>query len=89
VNGDGLLNSNNILHKNSTIEDVKDVLAIKANNMDEIGTKEDMLPPCSLPGKGHANGGGKNSKAMKKTIAGAFFKVCNVSVKEESNVEIF
>jgi hypothetical protein len=39
VNVDGLLNSNNILRKSSTIEDIKDVSAIKANNMDEIGTK--------------------------------------------------
>jgi hypothetical protein len=30
VNGDGLLNSDNILWKNSTVEDVKNVLAVKA-----------------------------------------------------------
>jgi hypothetical protein len=52
VNGVGLLNSDNILLKSSTIEDVEDVLAIKANNMDEIDTKEEMLPPRSLLGKG-------------------------------------
>jgi hypothetical protein len=48
VNGDGLLNSDNIHQKNSTVEDVEDILAIKASNMDEIGTQEEMLPPRSL-----------------------------------------
>jgi hypothetical protein len=40
VNGDGLLNSDNILRKSSTFEDVEDVFAIKASNIDEIGTKD-------------------------------------------------
>jgi hypothetical protein len=87
VNGDGLLNNDNILRKSSTVEDVKDVLTVKASNMDEIGTKEEMLPPRSLSGKEHASGGGKNSEAMKKTIADALLKVRNACVKEESGVE--
>ena len=39
VNGDDLQNSNNILWKSSIIEDVENVLAIKASNVDEIDTK--------------------------------------------------
>jgi hypothetical protein len=89
VNGDGFLNRDNILQKSSTVEDVKDVLAITANNMDEITTKEEMLPPCSLSGKGHVSGGGKNGKAMKKIIRDASLKVRNACVKEESDVEFF
>jgi hypothetical protein len=38
VNGIGLLNSDNILQKSSIVEDVKNVLAVKASNPDEIGT---------------------------------------------------
>jgi hypothetical protein len=60
VNGDGLLNNDNILRKSSTVEDVKNVLAVKASNVDEIGTKEEMSPAHSLSRKGHASGGGKN-----------------------------
>jgi hypothetical protein len=66
VNGDGLLNSDNILRKSSTFEDVEDVFAIKASNIDEIGTKEEMSPPRSLLEKEPAGGGGKNGEAMKK-----------------------
>jgi hypothetical protein len=55
MNEDGLLNSNNILRKSSIVEDVSE---IKASNMDEIGTREEMLPPRSLSGKGPASGGG-------------------------------
>jgi hypothetical protein len=87
VNGDGLLNSDNILWKNSTIEDVENILAVKASNVDEIGTKEEMLPACNLSGKGHASGGGKNNLAMKKTVAAASLMVCNAYVKEESDVK--
>jgi hypothetical protein len=58
MNEDGLLNSNNILRKSSIVEDVEDVSEIKASNMDEIGTREEMLPPRSLSGKGPASGGG-------------------------------
>jgi hypothetical protein len=89
VNVDGLLNSNNILRKSSTIEDIKDVSAIKANNMDEIGTKKEILPPRSLSRKEPAGGGGKNGEIMKKTIADASLKVHNASVKEKSDVEKF
>jgi hypothetical protein len=55
VNGDGLLNSDNILWKNSTVDNVENVLAVKASNMDEIGVKEEMSPTCRLSGKGHAS----------------------------------
>jgi hypothetical protein len=89
VNGDGLLNSDNILRKSSTVEDVEDVFATKASNMDEIGTKEEMSPPRSLSRKGPASGSGKNSEAMKKTIVDALLKVRNACVKEESDVEKF
>jgi hypothetical protein len=89
VNGDGLLNSNNILRKSSVVEDVKDVMEIKPNNIGEIGTREEKLPSHILTKKGYASGGGKNSKAMKKTIADALLKVGNAYVKEESEVEKF
>jgi hypothetical protein len=87
VNEDGLLNNDNILQKNSTVEDVENILAIKASNVDEISTEEEMSPAHSLSGKGHASRGGKNSKAMKKTIADASLTVCNAYMKEESDVE--
>jgi hypothetical protein len=64
VNGDGLLNNDNILWKSSTVEDVKDVMAIKPSNMGEIGTKEEMSPPRSLSRKCHASGGRENGKAI-------------------------
>jgi hypothetical protein len=89
VNGDGLLNSDNILRKSSTVEDVKDISIIKVSNMDKISTKEEMLPPRSLPGKGPTSEGRKNDEAMKKKIADASLKVCNAYVKEESDVEKF
>ena len=87
VNGEGLLNSNNILQKSSIIEDVENILAAKANNVDEIGTKEEMLPTHSLSGKGHTSGSGKDGEAAKKTTADALLMVCNAYVKEESDVE--
>jgi hypothetical protein len=87
VNGDGLLNSDNILRKSSTIEDVKDVSIIKASNMDKINTKEEISPPRILLGKGPTSGGGKNGEAMKKKIADASLKVRNAYMKEESDVE--
>jgi hypothetical protein len=85
VNGDGLLNSDNILRKSSIVEDVKNILAVKASNVDEIGTKEEMSPAHSLSRKGHTSG--KDGEAAKKTTADASLTVCNVYVKEESNVE--
>ena len=48
MNGDGLLNSNNILWESSIINDVENVLAVKATDVDEIDTKEKMLPAHSL-----------------------------------------
>jgi hypothetical protein len=87
VNGDGLLNSDNILRKSFTVEDVENVLIVKASNADEIGTKEEMSPTHSLSRKGHESGGGKNGEAMKKKIADASLVVCNAYVKEESDVE--
>jgi hypothetical protein len=42
VNGDGYLNSDNIFRKSSIVEDVENVLAVKASNVDEIGTKKEM-----------------------------------------------
>jgi hypothetical protein len=48
VNGDGLLNSDNILRKSSIVEDVENVLAVKASNVDEIGTKKEMSPTHSM-----------------------------------------
>jgi hypothetical protein len=87
VNGDGLLNNDNIFRKSSTVEDVENVLAVKANNMDEIGTKEEMSPVHSLLGKGHVSGGGKEGEAMKKTIADATLTVCNAYLKVESDVK--
>jgi hypothetical protein len=67
VNGDGLLNSDNILRKSSIVEDVENELAIKASNMDEIGTKKEMSPAHSLSRKGHTSGSGKDGEVPKKT----------------------
>ena len=68
-------------------EDVENVLAVEANDVDEIGTKKEMLPAHSLSKKGHASGGGKDSEAAKKTTADALLTVCSAYVKEESDVE--
>jgi hypothetical protein len=87
VNGDGLLNSDNILRKSSIVEDVENVLAVKANDVDEIGTKKEVSLAHSLSRKGHASGGGKDGEAAKKTTADALLTVCNAYVKEESDVE--
>jgi hypothetical protein len=87
VNGDGLLNSDNILRKSSIVTNVKNVLAVKASDVDEIGTKEEMSPAHSLSRKGHVSGGGKDGEAAKKTITDALLTVCNAYAKEESNVE--
>jgi hypothetical protein len=87
VNGNGLLNSDNILRKSSIIEDVKNILVIKASNVDEIGTKEEMSPAHSLLRKGHTSGDGKDGKVAKKTTADVLLMVCNAYVKEESDVE--
>jgi hypothetical protein len=87
VNGDGLLNNVNILRKSSIVEDVENVLAVKANNVDETGTKEEMSPAHSLSRKGHTSGGGKDGEAAKKTTVDVSLTVCNAYVKEESNIE--
>jgi hypothetical protein len=87
VNGDGLLNSNNILRKSSIVEDVENVLAVKASNVDEIGTKKEMSPAHSLSRKGHTSRGGKDSEVAKKTTADVSLTVCNGYVKEESDVK--
>jgi hypothetical protein len=87
VNGDGLLNSDNIFRKNSIVEDVKNVLEVKASNVDEIGTKEEMSLAHSLSREGHTSGGGKDSEVAKKTTAAVSLTVCNAYVKEESDVE--
>jgi sporulation-control protein spo0M len=62
-------------------------LAVKANNVDEIDTKEVMSPAHSLSRKGHVSGGGKNGEAMKNIIADASLTVCNAYVKDESDIE--
>jgi hypothetical protein len=87
VNGDGLLNNDNVLRKSSIVEDVESVLAVKANDVNEIGTKEEMSPAHSLSRKGHASGSGKDGEAAKKTIVDALLTVCNAYAKEESDVE--
>jgi hypothetical protein len=87
VNGDGLLNSDNILQKSSIVEDVKNILAVKTNDMDEICRKEEISPAHSLSRKGHANGGRKDGEAAKKTIADALLTVCNAYAKEESDIQ--
>jgi hypothetical protein len=58
VNGNGLLNNDNILQKCSTVEDVENVMTIKPNSIGEIGTKEEKSPPYTLTKKGHGSGGG-------------------------------
>jgi hypothetical protein len=87
VNGDGLLNNDNILQKSSIVEDVENVLAVKASNVDEIGTKKEMLPAHSLSWKGHTSGGGKDGEVAKKTTMDVSLTVCNAYVKEESDIE--
>jgi hypothetical protein len=86
VNGDGLLNSDNILRKSSIVEDVENVLAVKASNVDEIGIEEEMSPAHSLSRKGHTSEGGKNGKVAKKTTVDVSLTVCNAYLKEESDV---
>ena len=85
VNRNGLLNRSNILRKSSIVEDVKNILAIKTSNVDEIGTKEEMLPPHSLSRKEYTSG--KDGEAVKKTTTDALLMICNVYVKEEFDVE--
>jgi hypothetical protein len=87
VNGDGLLNSDNILRKSSIVEDVKNVLSVKASNVDEIGTKEEMPPSYSLSRKGHTSGGGEDGEVAKKTTTDVSMTVCNAYMKEESDIE--
>jgi hypothetical protein len=87
VNGDGYLNSDNIFRKSSIVEDVENVLAVKASNVDEIGTKKEMSPAHSLSRKGHTSRGGKDSEVAKKTTADVSLTVCNGYVKEESDVK--
>ena len=87
VNGNGLLNSDNILQKSSIGEDVKNILAVKASNKDEIDTKEEMSLAHSLLRKGHTSGGEKEGEAAKKIIADVSLAVCNAYVKEKSNIE--
>jgi hypothetical protein len=77
VNGDGLLNSDNILRKSSIVEDVENILAVKASNVDEIGTKKEMSPAHSLSRKGHTSGGGKDGEVAKETTADVSLTVCN------------
>jgi hypothetical protein len=89
VNGNGFLNRDNMLGKSSAVQDVKDGMEIKSNNMDNIGTRKEKSPPCTLIRKGHASRGGENGEALKKTIADASFKVGDAYVKEESEVEKF
>jgi hypothetical protein len=87
MNGDGLLNSENILRKSSTVEAVKNVLAVKASNEDDIGAREEISPARSHSRKGYTSGGGKDGEAAKKRVADASLAVCNAYVKEKSNIE--
>jgi hypothetical protein len=45
MNENGILNSNNIFLKSSTIEDVEDVVTTKATNTGEFCTEEKKSPP--------------------------------------------
>ena len=58
MNGDGLLNSENILRKSSTVEAIENVLAVKARNEDDIGAREEISPARSHSRKGYTSGGG-------------------------------
>jgi hypothetical protein len=87
VNGDGLLNSDNILRKSSIVEDVENKLAVKTSNVDEIGTKKEMSPAHSLSRKGHTSGGGKDGEVAKKTTADVSLTVCNAYMEGEFDVE--
>ena len=87
MNGDGLLNSENILWKSSTVENVKNVLVVKANNEDEIGTRKEISPTRSLSRKGYTSGGGKDGEATKKTATDVSLVVCNAYVKEKLDIE--
>ena len=87
VNGDGLLNNDNILWKSSIVEDVENVLVVKANNANEIHTKVEMLLAHSFSKKVHTSGGGKDSKATKKKIADVLLMICNAYIQEKSDIE--
>jgi hypothetical protein len=56
------------------------VVTTKANSIGEIGTKEE---------KGHASGGRKKGKEVKKTIANPLLKVDNAFVEGKYIVEEF
>jgi hypothetical protein len=89
VNGNGPLNSDNILWKISTVEDVENVVTTKANSLGEIDTKEEKPPPQILTKKGHASRGSKKGKEVEKTIANPPLKVGIASVKGKLVVEDF
>ena len=73
--------------KSSTIEDVENVLAVKASNEDDIGTREEISLARSLSRKEHTSGGGKDGKAAKKAAADVSLAVGNAYVKEKSDIE--
>jgi hypothetical protein len=77
----------NIVGKYSILCWDKNILAVKASNVDEIGTKKEMSPAHSLSRKGHTSGGGKDGKVAKKTAADVSLTVYNAYVEEESDVE--
>jgi len=86
VNGDGLLNSENILRRSPRVEDVGNVLAVKASNEDEMGAREGLSPGRSLSGEGHAAGGGKDGKAAEEVGTGVLLAKRTTYVKEKSNI---
>jgi hypothetical protein len=75
VNGNGLLNSDNILWKSFAVEDVEDVVTTKANSIGKIGIEEEKLPSCILIEKGHASRGGEKYEEVEKTIVDPLLKV--------------
>src|SRR5450759_4943167 len=86
MNGDGLLNSENLLRKSSTVEAVENVLAVKACNQDGIGAREAVSPARSQSRKGHSTGSGKDGEAAKEAAADASLAEPNAYVKEKSNI---
>jgi hypothetical protein len=98
VHGDGLLNSDSILQKCSTVEDVEDVVTTKANSVREICTEEENSVVGILPEKGHATAGGEkgnseeeewNGKVVGNKIADPVLKVDNASAKKISRRRIW
>ena len=89
VNGNGPLNSNNILWKSYIVEDFENVVITKTNSVGEIHTKEEKSLLHIFTKKGYASGSSKKGKEVEKTIVDPLLKVNNTSMTRKSVVRIW